>query len=256
MALTARELAVLKTPLGPRYYDRLEHLIAELRGFGIRGRGPISDGRGVEVGSVIPDTGDYQWYIDAGSGSTLEADVGGVTATISGASWVDDTSAVGDHHLSHDGSGNYWQTDSAVLSTPFSVGGWVRFDDMTVFDSTAIGVGGTSTSNRMGGDGDGALLTAFSGSSYIRDHSFPTTGNWGFFALNFESDQHRLITWSNSSELEDTTNGNGQSESSELLTTGQSTDGPLAGDTDFFVVSEGSLISKSEWADLWEATQR
>lgn len=204
----------------------------------------------------IPETGDYQWYIDAGSGSTLDADVGAVTATTAGGpTWESDSTAVGGYHLSHDGVDDVWTTDSGVLTTPFSVGGWVRFDDMTAFDN---GIASNNSDWYVDSDGAGALVTVMGGGSRISGHSFPSAGNWGFFALNVKATEHRLITWSNSQELADTTNTNaGASESDTTLTVGtHHNDGWLSGDTDFYVVSEGSVLTKTEWADLWEATQR
>jgi len=213
-------------------------------------------------GSDIPDSGSNQWYIDEGSGSTLQPDVGSVTATINGATWQADSNAVGDYHLSHAGSGDIWQTDSGVLTPPFSVGGWVRFDDMTEFENSFAWNNSDNSDGermRMMTDGDGALLTVQGGGSLIRGQSFPTTGNWGFWALNMESDQHRLITWSNSQELDDnsSSNNNNGLGSDRTLIVGTDDGGHhLSGDTDFYVVSEGSLLSKSEWTDLWQATQR
>lgn len=205
--------------------------------------------------SVIPTTGDYQWYINAGSGSTLDADVGSVTATTAGGpTWKSDSSAVGDYHLSHDGVDDIWTTDSGVLTTPFTIAGWVRFDDMTAFD------GGIASNNNdwyVDGDGDGALLTVMGGSARIRSHPFPSIGNWGFFALNVQSGQHRLITWSNTQELADNTNTNaGVSASNTVLRVGtHHNNGYLSGDTDFYVVSEGALLTKTELTDLWDATK-
>jgi len=218
---------------------------------------------GSTVLSAIPDSGDYQWYIDEGSGSTLNPDVGSVTATTSGGlTWVSDSTAVGGYHLSHDGTDDAWQTDSGVLTTPFTVCGWVRFDDMTAFDNPIASNSDITDSDRpddfyVGADGGGALLTLTGPSSRIRGQNFPTAGNWGFFALLMESSQHRLITFSNSQELADNTNSNGLSRTNVALLVGEDRDGGfLTGDTDFYTVAEGSLLTKTEITDLWEATQR
>jgi hypothetical protein len=62
MSLTAHELAIIRTPPGPNYRDRLEALIARLRGLGIRKRGVLADNRGITGGTVIPDNGRKHWY--------------------------------------------------------------------------------------------------------------------------------------------------------------------------------------------------
>lgn len=56
MSLTTRELAIMRTPPGPNYRGRLDTLIARLRGFGIVGRGTVSDGRGITMGTGIPNS--------------------------------------------------------------------------------------------------------------------------------------------------------------------------------------------------------
>jgi hypothetical protein len=62
MSLTARELAILRTQLGQNYRDRLNALIARLRGFGVQGRGPKSGGRGVIAGKLIRGVIEsYEW---------------------------------------------------------------------------------------------------------------------------------------------------------------------------------------------------
>lgn len=215
-------------------------------------------------GPAIPDSGTNQWYIDEGSGSTLNPDVGSVTATTSGgATWVSDTSAVGDYHLSHDGGDDIWQTDSGVLTTPFSVGGWVRFDSIGNNDQA---VAWNNSDNSAGErwrindwNSDGLMVVQGGGSIFGSSQPFPSAGNWGFFAANVQSDQSRLITFSNSQELSDNTaghNNNGLG-SAKTLVVGRDGGGRyFGGDSDFYVVSEGTLLSKTEWTELWEATQR
>lgn len=209
----------------------------------------------VQVDSDIPDVGDYQWPFTEGRGSTLSPSRGEVTATISdGVTWVSDSTSFGGYHLSHNGVGGVWSTDSSVLTTPFSVGGWVRFDDMSSFGG---GIAGDGSYWYVDSDGDGALLTVTGEGSRIRNHPFPTTGDWGFFALNAESSQHRLITWSNSEELADTTNPYSIPSNGDDLIVGSNRDGgDLSGDTDFYTFSEGYLLTKNEWEDIWQATQR
>lgn len=217
-----------------------------------------------QLGAATPDYGDYQWYIDAGSGSTLDADVGSVTATTSGGpTWVSDSSAVGGYHLSHDGVDDTWRTDSNVLTTPFTVAGWTRFDDMGDFENYCMWNG----SDNSNGDrialytaGSGLLDVIQEGGSMKVDQDYPTAGNWGFWALNVTDTDFRLITWSNSTELSDKTTGNQNDNypSSYDLVVGRDTNDEkhLTGDTDFYVVSEGTLLTKSELTELWEKTQR
>jgi len=211
---------------------------------------------------VIPDSGDYQWYIDAGTGSTLDADVGSVTATISGPSWVSDANAVGGYYLSHSGDTDIWRTDSAVLSTPFTVAGWVRIDSVGNFDNYFAGNNKDNSNGERWSmndyNSDQIQVSQGGGSVTGTRGTWPNSGEWGFFAANVKSDQSRLITFSNTQELADNTgshNNNGLGSASKFVTKDRE-EGGLNGDTDFFVISSGSLLTKTEITELWQATQR
>lgn len=213
-------------------------------------------------GPAIPDSGDHQWWVDEGSGNTLNDSqtVGTkVAATITDPTWVSDSAAVGGWKFDHGGgSGAYWHTDQAVLDSPFTICGWVNFDDMSGFSNGIASDGGTGGDRfYVDSDADGELLTVTGASSRIRGHSFPTTGNWGFFALHMESNQHRLVTYSNIQKLADSTNNNGLSYTGADLRVGWTDDGGyLDGQTDFYVVSSSGLLSDTEVKNLWQATKR
>jgi len=215
----------------------------------------VRTGAGDVLFSAIPDSGDYQWHINEGGGTTLNPNLGDVTATISGASWVSDSQSVGGYHLSH--NDDKWQMDSPALSTPFTVAGWVRFDSMTSFEE---GIAADDSSTwYVSSDGDGALTTVTSRTSRIRGHPYTSVGEWGFFAFTLTGTEHRLITFSNTQELADTTNNNGDNISDQSFYAGGHHDRSgdnFQGDTDFYVISSGSTLSKSQITELWEATQR
>jgi len=212
--------------------------------------------------SAIPDSGDYQWYIDEGSGSTLNPDVGNVSATINGPSWVSDASAVGGFALDLSGSGDSWSTDLAVLTEPLTICGWFNFDDMTAFDNTIFSIDGSNNGWYLASNGSGELVFADEVNSPstpggIEGTPFPTAGNWGFFGFNYGGGSARLITFDNSQELADNTASVSRNISAATLYCGiarniTSTDGQC----DFYVVSEGSQLSKTDITELWQATQR
>jgi hypothetical protein len=183
--------------------------------------------------------------------------VGAVTGTINGADWISDTSSVGGHHLDHTSTNNEtWETDSGVLTTPLTVCGWTRFDDMTSFDNGFVGL-------NTGQDGldtvtDGEILSVINGGTRIQNHPFASVGNWGFWSYSVDSSEHRLITFDNSQELADTTNSTGTSVSGNVMSIGRRSgvSSYLNGQTDFVVVSEGSKLTKTQITELWEATKR
>lgn len=213
----------------------------------------------------IPDSGSNQWYVDTGSGTTLDPDVGSVSATTN-ATWESDSSAVGGYRLSHDATDDVTETDSNVgaRKSQFTVFGWIRPQDFTLGQNGLFGSGPDPTSSGGGWDlntedNDGEIYIVRSGGSLNRNTPFVSAGDWGFVAVLLDGNSTRLITWSNSQELADV------SESASGVITADDTlhFGARGGDSrfadadlDFFGVADGALLSKSELTDLWQATQR
>jgi hypothetical protein len=122
MTLTARELAVLRTPLGPRYDDRLERFVAKLRGFGIQGRGPVSDGRGIEMGSVIPDSVAHQYRFEYESDTTVAVDsVGDADMELTNNPTYTNNSIDGSHALFLDASNDEWGEAAIGFSSEWTI---------------------------------------------------------------------------------------------------------------------------------------
>lgn len=213
--------------------------------------------------STIPDTGDYQWYIDAGSGTTLDADVGSVTATTSGGpTWISDPAGVGGAYLDMDGADDGIQVDSSVgaNSVPFTVFGWFRPRDFTGFENELIAAGreGSDTGYSVDTEGtDGELLTNVGTSSRIRNHPFVSAGEWGFVAFIQTSTEHRLITWANTgSALADATDGTTRTNGTSNLEYGVNRGAQhFDGDVDF-IGAANTVLSKTELKDLRDATRR
>lgn len=226
----------------------------------IESLGDIAD-FAVSSGPSIPSHGDHQWYLDEGSGSTLaDSEPTGTkeSATIDDPTWVADSAAVGGQKLDHTGAGgSYWEA-VGVCSTPFTVCGWVNFDSMGAYANGVASDAGTGgTRYYVDSNGSGGLLTVTNGGSRIKQ-SFVPTGDWGFFALHMQSGDHRLVTYSNTSKLADKSSsyGVGTYSNAKLRVGWQSDGGRLDGQTDFYAVSSGSLLSDQQVTDLWNATKR
>jgi hypothetical protein len=219
--------------------------------------------------SVIPDSGDHQWHIDEGSGTTLNDSVGSVTATINGATWQAESGPVGGQFLSHDGVDDYWVTDSALSLDQATLCGWVRPNDFTSFGNQLVSWGNNIDEGDRDGfyldteDADGEVLVVMAGgsngSSVHRNVSFAGVGSWGFYAINYDGGDVRLITFDNSSELADVSASatDTASGSHAIYGGGNPTDGRHAdADTDFTVAATNRTLTKTEITDLWEATKR
>jgi len=237
--------------------------------------GATIDGQGVEeitvdgqaVFSAIPDSGDHQWFIDEGSGTTLNDSVGSVNATINGATWESESGTVGGQYLEYDGVDDHFATDSTLGIDKGTVCGWVRPKEFTNF-SNMFFIWGEDVNNGDNGiyvateSTEGEILTVGSdpnAGSVLRNVPFVSTNSWGFFGFTWDGTDHRLITFDNSSELADQTASAGKntSGSETLYVGGNPADGAfLEGDTDFFVATQDRTLTKAEITDLWEATQR
>jgi hypothetical protein len=205
--------------------------------------------------SAIPDIGDYQWYVDAGSGTTVEADLGSVLGTLDDASmWVSNSAATGGYALDHQATYS-WVTDTTILDPPFTVCGWIK---PASYASDQVWMGQAGGDMHVKTASSETLTTSFGGSSYING-TFVPAGNWGFAALSIDSSpsEHRLITFDNSQELSDNTNGNWTNIDDNLeVGDYNNSNSNLDGLSDFHVVSEGALLSKTEITEVWEATKR
>lgn len=217
------------------------------------------------VWSEIPTTGDYQWYIDEGGGTTLDPDVGAVSATINGATWGSESGAVGGNYLSFDGTNDYAQTDQSIdaAQNTFTVFGWARVNTFSGFDHTLVGAGQVGLETDPGwyiftDEQPAGLGVVLGQSSSARNVSFPSSG-WGFFGCIVDGNSSRLITWDNSQELDDVSDGTGQRTpgTGDPLEFGRSgnSDSYFDGDLDFVGFAETQL-SKSDLTELWEATRR
>jgi len=215
---------------------------------------------------AIPDSGDHQWYIDEGSGTTLNDSVGSVSATINGATWQSESGPVGGQYLSLDGIDDNWITDSSVDAnqTAFTFFGWARFDNFVEFNERFAG--GGERGDAEGEEGwyissdanDGELLVVCGKSSTVRNTPFASAGDWGFIGLILDGDSTRLITYDNSQELADVSGSGGRTPTSGdllYLGSGGAGAGAFGGDCDFVGWAD-SKLTKTELTDLWEATKR
>jgi hypothetical protein len=219
------------------------------------------------VQSAIPDSGDHQWYVDEGSGSTLNDAIGSVSATINGATWEADSAAVGNQRLSHDGTDDYWQTDSALQLDSATVFGWVRPADFTSFRNQFVSWGSDINGSGVGFYVDtegteGEILVAANnndnGAQQISNVPFVFADEWGFYALIYDGANYQLITFSTTQELADVTSSNPDrfpSGSYPVYGGGNPTDSDhLTGDTDFTGVAVNRTLSKTEITALWDDT--
>lgn len=84
--------------------------------------------------SVIPDSAVHQWPFDEGSGTSLADAIGSADGTLTGATWVSDSSSVGGWRLSFDGIDDEaeWTVDISQYSEwmySFTVQAGLEFND-------------------------------------------------------------------------------------------------------------------------------
>jgi hypothetical protein len=225
----------------------------------------------VEADSAIPDTGDYQWYINEGEGSTLSSDVGSLSMSVSNvgstASWVSNSNSVGGAHLSFSDGSDRAETDSAVDISTFSMFGWINPDSFSIEAFAVAGDYDKSATNGVGLEAESAgtveVITAVENSSSADGTaSFVQTGNWGFFGLSYDvnaSTEIDLVTYDASTKLQSTSFNAGNSASgTETISIGASSSDSKhvtePADYDFFGYAEGRTLSESDFDDLWNAT--
>lgn len=132
MSLSARNLTAGRMPLEPDY-GYIEALVARLRGFDIRGRGPMADQRGIQAGYYKPSSGIARWTLDnADTADSLAIDVWndhdasiyGATTGVSGANQTYDTGEA----YRFDGTDDYLEAPSlgSGFSNGFSVAVWIK----------------------------------------------------------------------------------------------------------------------------------
>jgi hypothetical protein len=224
---------------------------------------------GTQVFGAIPDSGDHQWYVDEGSGATLNDSVGSVSATINGATWEADSAAVGGQRLSHDGIDDYWETDSSLQLDSATIFGWVRPADFTSFSNQFASWGSDINGSGSGfyidtEDTEGEILVAANdndnGSVQISNVPFVNINERGFYALIYDGADYRIITFSATQELADQTSDSDKPDrfptgSHNVYVGGNPTDSDhLTGDTDFTGVAVNRTLSKTEITEVWGAT--
>jgi len=220
-----------------------------------------------EAAPDIPDSGTNQWPVDEGSGTALNPRLGSVTASITGATWESDASAIGGQRLGFNGTDNRVETDSPVGATKAqtTVFGWVRPLDYTGFDNSLFSSGPDPGVSSGGGwyvdteSTSGEILSVVGSGSLHRSVPFVSPGEWGFLAFVLDGTDARLITWSNSAELADVTETAGsRANADNTLIVG---DANGSGDNaemsaDIFGVADGVALSKADLTEFWEATKR
>lgn len=225
------------------------------------------DGDVVYAPSAIPDSVTNRWKMDEGSGSTLADSVGSVSAsTAGGATWVSDTAATGGYYLRLDGVDDEWSTDTSfgIDNQQVTVMGWLKPDEYSQFGVTvAQSDGGSSEDGWILGTEDAAELLTWEGNgtdsnSVLRSVPFVATGNWGFFALVLDGQNHRMITYDNTQELADqnVTSEYARSTGTDVLRAGNGRWGFYQTDMDDWYVAVDSTLTKSEIESVWQDTQR
>ena len=224
--------------------------------------------RNVSVGiDAIPDSGDYQWYVDEAEGTTINPEIGDVTWSIEGGSWESESGAVGDYYVSLDSADEVVMDSDVTLSNQLTIFGWMRgqFDFSDEFNETILqNLDFADDGWAMASEGDGVPELGFSNqesgssSATVRNVGWVDNGEWGFFGLLMDGSETRLITWSNSEEVDDSgwdDDGTNPNEIDDRWKYGGDRWGGAELDLDFNGYAN-FVLSKSELEELWEATQR
>lgn len=161
MSLTTRELAILRTPLGSNYRDRLDALIARLRGLDIQGRGPVSNGRCIVAGTVMPDSLVSQYdarELILNDGDTVFTWNDGIGSNnLSNSNDYPKYSASeinGNPAVEFNGSSEYISGSSRTISTPFTVIAVLRWTTSNITNNDTF-FSTTNSSDDGFGMGDG-----------------------------------------------------------------------------------------------------
>jgi len=256
---------------------------------------PIRDGSGDSIGAIrlgdgseiaevrtgagdvlfsggIPASGDYQWYINEGSGTTEIADVGGVDLSINfgQGSWASAPAAVEGTILDFDSDNDRAETTSNVSADTFTFGGWVRPQQ-----SNSTGKHWAEIGNATGSQGgvnvrhdtptasNQTIEVDVDGAKTFADEQFVSVGSWGFYALraDFSAPSMTLQTYDNSQNLVDKTiTPSSTASGSYNWAIGASSTGTgkrtAVADYDFHFYADGSTLTDAEIDGLWQATQR
>jgi len=233
---------------------------------------------GTTVFGAIPDSGDIQYLMDEGSGSTLNDRFDTTDATLNGPTWVSESTAVGDFVLDFDPANTaFWETNSDLSIDSFSACVWTKLRDFTKFDNAILSAGDEINNGGDSGfmirtedtEGSLSLTTSDSGNAtgQISGVSFSGLNEWGFVGLTYDAPVNdlRIITFDNTQELDDKTVSPSSPPGAEAVpwrggTASNNSAGAdedaLDGREDFAVLKPGGVLTKTEITDLWEATQR
>lgn len=164
--------------------------------------------------SPIPDKATYRWKLDEGTGTSINADIGGVSGSTSGTAWANN-SWQGGYALSYDGGDSYTEINSSnLLPDVGAVGLTFEATDLsngfTLFHDGQAGAGGV----KMVWDGDNNLfidignLSDFGGIGYT-DFNFSVNTKYRVL-VNYDI-PNRDSTWyiNTQNDTHDRTNGTG-----------------------------------------------
>lgn len=136
-------------------------------------------------GFDIRDSVVNHWPTDDGSGSTLTDNQGTADGTISGATWVSDSAAVGGHYLSYDGTDDHVALPPSTLSYTtagdYTLTAWVN---PSISDRQAVLAyhenGGAGVSLEMSASGN--LQLTHHNVAFVESSLSIPTGQWSFVA--------------------------------------------------------------------------
>lgn len=177
------------------------------RAVDINGRGVRVEGRGVGVGSAIPDSGGtHQWNFDEGSGTTVADYIGSLDGTVNGATWQTGA-GVGDAHLSLDGSNDYIDLPGSQSEVTYfhnqgegTLAIWIYPEDASSGLQMLYGTEFTSRKPNVSidiRDGNQTTFTVGTGSgtsdvARIDASYFPPLNEWTFIAGTMDGSTMRL----------------------------------------------------------------
>jgi len=142
-------------------------------------------------GSAIPDSAVHQWKIDEGTGSNAADSIGNNDFSITGATWTDESNAVGGEILDLDGVDDGLEASyDSLLSGPndFSVAFTLDMSDtnldpfgsaMIVTNETGSGSGGDGLFISIGNSGSGNMEWSSTDGNFKHNASFDISGLGG-----------------------------------------------------------------------------
>ena len=225
----------------------------------------------VEDTDAIPDSVDYYWPVDEGSGSTLSPDVGDVEITLNGPTWVSDSKYGGGSAIQFDGADDWAVLADAIddiNASEVTVGMWV--EDVSGGSNAGYISLGDSPSAEESPDGYSVMIdgddtsrirvrhdSGGSDSDAIQSGIVDPSQNDVMLVYSADGDQGRIRTWDSDGKVDDHTGSSSRgTTASDKLVWGVRDNDHLGVVIDEIFIATGTEMSDIDLEDFYDETKR